>query len=119
VIASERVAAEIAHSADIERSLVELTKMGPEIAVVTLGEDGAIALEHDKLVRQHAIAMNIVDRTGAGSVFRGAFTFALLQGWPLERALPFANAAAGLNCGSLGEQGGIPTLEAVQRAGGL
>jgi sulfofructose kinase len=116
VIASERVAAEIAHSSDIERTLVELTKMGPEIAVVTLGEDGAVGLHHDKLVRQQALNLEVVDVTGAGSVFRGAFGYALLQGWPLERSLPFANAAAGLNCATLGGQEGIPTREAVERA---
>jgi sugar/nucleoside kinase (ribokinase family) len=116
VIASERVAAEIAHSSDIERTLVELTKMGPEIAVVTLGEDGAVGLHEDKLVRQQALDVEVVDVTGAGSVFRGAFGYALLQDWPLERALPFANAAAGLNCASLGGQQGIPTLDAVEKA---
>lgn len=116
VIASERVAAEIAHSADIERSLIELTKMGPDIAVITLGEDGAVGLHEDKLVRQQALTVDVLDVTGAGSVFRGAFGYALLQDWPLERALPFANAAAGLNCASLGGQAGIPTLEAVERA---
>lgn len=116
VVASERVATEIAHTSDIERTLVELTKMGPEIAVVTMGEDGAVGLHQDKLVRQQALNVEILDVTGAGSVFRGAFGFALLQGWPLERALPFANAAAGLNCTCLGGQEGIPTLEAVEKA---
>jgi ribokinase len=116
VIASERVAAEIAHSADIERTLLELTKMGPDIAVITLGDDGAVALYQDKLVRQQSLAIDVVDVTGAGSVFRGAFTYALLRDWPLELALPFANAAAGLNCASIGGQGGIPSLEAVERA---
>ncbi len=116
VIVSERVAAEIAHSSDMERSLVELTKMGPEIAVITLGDEGAIGLHEDKLVRQHAVDVNLVDVTGAGSVFRGAFGYALLQGWPIERAIPFSTAAAGLSCASLGGQGGIPTLEAIDRA---
>jgi sugar/nucleoside kinase (ribokinase family) len=116
VIASERVAAEIAHTSDMERTLVELTKMGPEIAVVTLGEDGAVALHQNTLVRQQALATQIVDVTGAGSVFRGAFAYALLQDWPLEKAVPFANAAAALNCASIGGQGGIPTREAVERA---
>ena len=116
VIASERVAAEIAHSSDLERTLVELTKMGPQIAVVTMGEDGAVGLHDHKLVRQQALPVNVVDVTGAGSVFRGAFSYALLQDWPLERALPFASAAAGLNCASIGGQGGIPTLEAVLSA---
>ena len=116
VVASERVASEIAHSSDMERSLVELTKMGPDIAVVTLGEDGAIGLHENKLVRQQALPIEVLDVTGAGSVFRGAFGYAMLQDWPLERAIPFANAAAGLNCTSLGGQGGIPTLEAVESA---
>lgn len=116
VVASERVATEIAHTSDIERTLVELTNMGPEIAVVTMGEDGAVGLHQDKLVRQQALSVELRDVTGAGSVFRGAFGFALLQGWPLERALPFANAAAGLNCTCLGGQEGIPTLEAVEKA---
>lgn len=116
VIASERVAAEIAHSSDLERTLVELTKMGPQIAVVTMGEDGAVGLHDHKLVRQQALPVNVVDVTGAGSVFRGAFSYALLQDWPLERAVPFASAAAGLNCASIGGQGGIPTLEAVLSA---
>ena len=118
VIASERVASEIAHSSQIERCLLELTKMGPEVAVITLGEEGAVGLHESKLVRQQALSVDILDITGAGSVFRGAFTYAYLNGWPLERALPFANAAAGLNCASLGGQGGIPTLEAVIAAAG-
>jgi sugar/nucleoside kinase (ribokinase family) len=116
VIASERVAAEISHTSELERSLVELTKMGPETAIITLGDEGAIGLHEDKLVRQHAVDVDVVDVTGAGSVFRGAYGYAMLQGWPLERALPFATAAAGLSCASLGGQGGIPTLDAISRA---
>lgn len=115
VIVSERVAAEIAHSSDMERSLVELVKMGPDIAVITLGEEGAIGLYEEKLVRQHAIDVDVVDVTGAGSIFRGAFGYAELQGWPLERALPFATAAASLGCTSLGAQNAIPTLEAIEK----
>ncbi len=95
VIGSERFAAEIAHSSDIGRCLIELTKMGPRIAVVTLGEEGAVGLEGEKLVRQGAIEVDIQDTSGASDVFRGAFAYALVQGWPLERSLPFANAAAG------------------------
>lgn len=116
VVVSERVAAEVAHTSELERSLVELTKMGPDIAVITLGEEGAVGLQEDKLVRQDAIDVDVVDVTGAGSVFRGAYGYALLQGWPLERALPFATAAASLSCASLGGQGGIPTLDAISRA---
>jgi sulfofructose kinase len=119
VIASERFAAELSHSSDIPRSLLEITKMGPRIAVVTLGEEGAVGLEGDQLVRQNAIDVDIQDTSGASDVFRGAFAYALVQGWSIERSLPFANAAAGLNCRHLGGLAGIPSLAEVMRTAGL
>lgn len=116
VLASERVAAELANSADVERALVDLRKMGPELAVVTLGSDGAMAFDGNVFAKHLALPIKVIDVTGAGSVFRGAFTFALLRSWPLHRALAFSTAAAGLNCLTLGGQEGIPTLEATQDA---
>jgi sulfofructose kinase len=119
VIGNERFAAEFSHSSDMKRSLVELTKMGPRIAVITLGEEGAIALEGETLVRQPALPVEIYDTTGASEVFRGAFIYGQLQGWSLDHCLPFANAAAALNCRHLGGLGGIPSLAEVTRAAGL
>jgi len=119
VIGNERFAAEFSHSSDMKRSLVELTKMGPRVAVITLGEEGAIALEGETLVRQPALPIEVYDTTGASEVFRGAFIYGQLQGWPLDRCLPFANAAAALNCRHLGGVGGIPSLTEVTRAAGL
>jgi sulfofructose kinase len=119
VIGNERFAAELSHSADVKRSLKELTKMGPRTAVITLGEEGAIGLEGDAIVRQPALDLEVVDRTGASEVFRGAFLYGLLKGWGLDRCLPFANAAAGLNCRHLGGVGGIPALPEVLQVAGL
>jgi sulfofructose kinase len=119
VVGSERFAADISHSSDMGRSLVELTKMGPRIAVLTLGEEGAIGFEGEKLVRQAAIEVELQDASGASDVFRGAFAYAVVQGWSLERCLPFANAAAGLNCRHLGGLAGIPSLAEVMRTAGL
>jgi sugar/nucleoside kinase (ribokinase family) len=93
--------------------------MGPKIAVITLGEEGAIGLENETLVRQPALPIEVYDTTGASEVFRGAFIYGTLQGWPLDRSLPFANAAAALNCRHLGGTGGIPALSEVTRAAGL
>jgi ribokinase len=119
VIGNERFAAEFSHSSDMKRSLLEITKMGPRIAVITLGEEGAIALENETLVRQPALPIDVYDTTGASEVFRGAFIYGLLQGWPLDRCLPFANAAAALNCRHLGGVGGIPSLTEITRVAGL
>ena len=119
VIGNERFAAEFSHSSDMKRSLVELTQMGPRIAVITLGEEGVIALEGETLVRQPALPIEVYDTNGASEVFRGAFLYGQLQGWPLDRCLPFANAAAALNCRHLGGTGGIPTLAEVTQAAGM
>ena len=119
VIGNERFAAEFSHSSDMKRSLVELTHMGPRIAVITLGEEGAIALEGETLVRQPALPIEVYDSSGASEVFRGAFIYGQLQGWPLDRCLPFANAAAALNCRHLGGTGGIPSLAEVNQAAGM
>jgi ribokinase len=119
VIGNERFAAEFSHSSDMKRSLMELTKMGPRIAVITLGEEGSIGLEGDTLVRQPALGVDVYDTTGASEVFRGAFIYGMLQGWALDRCLPFANAAAGLNCRHLGGLGGIAALSEVLQVAGL
>jgi len=119
VVGNERFAAEFSHSSDMKRSLLELTKMGPHTAILTLGEEGAIGLESETLVRQPALPVEIHDTTGASEVFRGAFIHAFMQGWALDRALPFANAAAALKCRHLGGLGGIPSLAEVTKMAGI
>jgi sulfofructose kinase len=113
VIGSERFASEFAPSDHVERSLREITRLGPRVAVITLGPEGAMALEGDKLVQQDPLDVFVADTTGAGDVFCGAFAYATAAAWPLEEALPFANAAAGLSCRSLGARAGLPSLVEV------
>jgi sulfofructose kinase len=56
----------------------------------------------------------VVDTTGAGDIFHAGFIYGLLQGWPLERQLDFACAAAALNCMAVGARGGIQALETIE-----
>jgi sulfofructose kinase len=58
--------------------------------------------------------VNCVDTTGAGDVFHGAFCYGVLEGWPIEQILEFANAMAALNCTALGARGGIATRPQVE-----
>jgi len=116
VVSSERFANELAPSDEIVNSLREIIHLGPRVAVITMGEAGAVALEGSKLVQQDAIDVFVADTTGAGDAFCGAFAYAQLQDWPLERALPFANAAAGLACRSLGSRSGLPTVDEIVEA---
>ncbi len=116
VIGSERFAHELAPADNLGDSLREILNLGPRIALITVGESGSIGLEGTKLVEQEALDVFVADTSGAGDAFAGAFAYAHLQGWPLERAVPYANAAAGLVCRSLGARSALSTVEEVVAA---
>jgi sugar/nucleoside kinase (ribokinase family) len=58
-----------------------------EIAVVTLGPDGAMAYSNGELVRAPGFDMKAVDTTGAGDLLCAAFVWADLAGADVEVAL--------------------------------
>jgi ribokinase len=113
LIASERFATEVAPSGELEDCLHELAKLGPRTVVVTLGSEGSIGLESGRVVRAAPIEVPVVDTTGAGDVYHGAFIYGMLENWPLERKMRFASVAAGLKCRHLGGRAGIPELSEV------
>ncbi len=114
LLASERYASEVAPRGEIEDSLIELSRMGPQIVVVTMGKEGSIGLEGDKLVHQPPLQVKVVDTTGAGDVYFGGYCFGLLNQWPLERCMQIASTTAGLSCQELGARAALPDLEEVE-----
>jgi sulfofructose kinase len=82
----------------------------PQAVVVTLGEEGCMGYDGDALIHQPVFPVEVVDTTGAGDVFHGAYAYGLLQGWPLAEIMRFASAVAALKCRRLGGRAGIPTL---------
>jgi sugar/nucleoside kinase (ribokinase family) len=95
-----------------------LHSLGADWAGVTLGDQGAVGYDGRELIRAPAFTVRVVDTTGAGDVFHGALLYARLAGWPLRRALTFANAVAALKCRALGGRRAIPGLaEALAFAG--
>jgi sugar/nucleoside kinase (ribokinase family) len=78
--------------------------------VVTLGDQGALIVADGEVTRQPAFAVDVVDTTGAGDVFHGAFAFALSRGDDVRQATRFAAAVAALKCRKLGGRAGIPSL---------
>ncbi len=86
--------------------------LGPEAVVITMGASGAISCTSEGVIEQPAFDMGeIVDTTGAGDVFHGAFAYGIALGFPLERNLAFASAVAALKCTKLGGRAGMPTME--------
>jgi sulfofructose kinase len=77
------------------------------VAAMTLGANGALALQNSRYFYSPGYIVDCVDTTGAGDVFHGAFCYAVLAGMPLDDTLEFSNAMAALNCTRLGARGGI------------
>lgn len=98
---------------DHERALRRLRRRHEGLLVVTVGRNGAVALDGDRFLVSPGFEVEATDTTGAGDVFRGGFIYGLLHGWPLERTLKLANAAAALSCTCLGAMAGIPALDEV------
>ncbi|HYL79577.1 MAG TPA: PfkB family carbohydrate kinase [Candidatus Acidoferrum sp.] len=85
-----------------------LARLGPACVGVTLGEQGSALLHRQEIVEVPAFPVEVVDTTGAGDVFHGAFLYGLLQGWKAGDILLFANAVSALKCTRLGGRAGIP-----------
>jgi sugar/nucleoside kinase (ribokinase family) len=99
---------------DFRRACEKLRAMGPGCAVVTLGDRGSVCLSDDGYVHTPAFQLDVVDTTGAGDAFHGAFCFAVVAGLTLSGGLVFASAVGALKCRKLGGRAGLPTLAEVQ-----
>jgi ribokinase len=89
-----------------------------DIAVVTLGPDGAVAyFEGRSLTVNGSRAAPIVDTTGAGDLFAAALAWGDLMGADAEVALAWANLYAGLSVGAHTGTGGAVARERLLAEG--
>ena len=113
VVCSSRFPEAFTGKADIDEALGEIRAGGPDCVVATMGKEGAICLSGNGLIQSRGFRVDCADSTGAGDVFHGAFILGLVRNWEIERILDFANAAAALNCMSIGARGGIKPVEEI------
>lgn len=97
-----------------EEAARALLATGAEVVVVTLGAQGCQAWTASGHFFAAGFQVQVVDTTGAGDAFHGAFIYAMLQGWDLRRVAAFANAVAAINCRTLGGRRGLPTRTEVE-----
>ena len=114
VVAAESFAQALTGQAEAPAAAQALLGHGPEIVAVTCGERGSWFATAEGCGHEPAFAVKVVDTTGAGDTYHGAFLYGLLQGWELRRVTRFANAVAALKCRKLGGRAGIPTLHEAE-----
>lgn len=101
-----------------------LLELGPEIVGVTDGARGSWILSRagDRFHQPAFKVEPLVDTTGCGDAYHGAFIYGLLRGRPLREAAAIASAAAALNARALGGRAALPgeaeLLAFLEDAGG-
>jgi sugar/nucleoside kinase (ribokinase family) len=116
LIVSRDLPCRLMGESDLETALQQMQRSyGCLLTAATLGQDGVLAWNGAQFQHVSAYRVPVVDTTGAGDIFHAGFIYGLLQGWPLDRQLDFACAAAALNCMAVGARGGIEAVEKIER----
>lgn len=86
-----------------------LLNLGPELAIVKLGERGVVVAWRDGVERVDAVPVVVVNGLGAGDAFGGAVCHGLLAGWDPVRTARFAAAAGAYVAARLACADAMPT----------
>jgi sulfofructose kinase len=115
LIVNEDFSCRLMHEPHLDRALQAMqSRYGSRLAAATMGRDGVLAWDGQRMTHRTSYDVPVVDTTGAGDIFRAGFIYGLLQGWPLERQLDFSCAAAALNCTAQGARGGIKPVATIE-----
>lgn len=99
---------------DMDR-LARVLDLGVRHAGVTRGARGYTWRNRDGAAgHQPAFKVEVVDTTGAGDAFHGAFVWALANGHDDATAARLASAVAAMKCRRLGARAGLPTARELK-----
>jgi ribokinase len=113
MVVSKTFAEKFTLEKDPAKAVKKISELGFKAVVITLGNDGAICAADNELFYQDAFKTDIVDTTGAGDIFHGAFIYGLGKNWNLPKIVEFSAAAAAIKCQRIGGRQGIPTTDKV------
>ena len=99
---------------DPMRAADALLERGVEIAVVKQGPKGVLAKTREETIEVPPHYVDVVNGLGAGDSFGGAFCFGMLQEWPMQRVLQFANVAGAIVAGRLECSTAMPNQAEVE-----
>ncbi len=110
IIASEKFSERFTGETDPWEGVKKLMRKNTKFAAVTVGSKGSIGFDGKEAFFQEALPADVVDTTGAGDVFHGAFAFKYVYGGNWRECMKFATAVSALKCTKFGGRTGIPSL---------
>jgi sugar/nucleoside kinase (ribokinase family) len=110
---NEPEALHLTGAATVEAALATLAELTPT-AIVKRGADGAIARSGGQVAHAPALAVDVLDTTGAGDCFNAGFVYGYLRALPLEDCLRRGNICGGLSTTARGCTA-LPTAHQVEQ----
>ncbi len=114
IVVSEDFASSYTGKGDVSDMLVALRSDSQQSVIITRGERGCAGLTEEGAFELPAYKVDVVDTTGCGDTFHGAFALALARKQSVIEAARFASAAAALCARRLGGRAGIPTADELR-----
>lgn len=104
-------------NSEIKKAADSLSALGPELVVITDGTSGSwIFQKGEKYFHQPAFKpKQVVDTTGAGDAYHGAFLFGLVNNYSVRKSAILASAVAAINTQELGGRSALPPLNVVEK----
>jgi sugar/nucleoside kinase (ribokinase family) len=96
------------------RAADSLASQVPTLAI-KLGAQGGLALRGGMMAKAPAVAVDVMDTTGAGDSFNAGFLYGQLNDYTLEESLLLACACGSLSTRSAGGTDAQPTLEEAKQ----
>jgi 5-dehydro-2-deoxygluconokinase len=114
VAVGNRAECEIAvGESDPHKAADALLDLGVELAIVKQGPAGVLGRTKHDSVTVAPNKVDVVNGLGAGDAFGGSLIHGLLNNWPLERTLRYANAAGAIVASRLECSTAMPTAAEV------
>lgn len=95
-------------------AVTQLMGAGPETVILTVGKDGAWIGDRNGVDQYRPPPVEVIDTTGAGDTFCGAFTAELATGATTRDSVKYAVTASALSVTKPGAQSSIPTRAEVE-----
>ena len=101
---------------DCQSAAKVLLDKGVKNILITLGDKGCFFKnqEEEFLLPAKKFSVPVVDTTGAGDAFNGAFSVALSKNKNYKEAIEFANLVAGISVTREGAANSMPTIDEIE-----
>jgi ribokinase len=112
---NEHEAAHLTGVSDPKRAGRLLLQQGCQNVVITLGAKGALVIDSKGTKHFAAPKVKVLDTVGAGDCFSGWLAVGVAKGYPLDKSVKYALAAASLAVTRRGAQAGMPYRHEVMK----